>query len=222
MPHLQIAPSILSADFGKLNEEIASVDPFVDLIHVDVMDGHFVPNLSLGVPVVESIRSKKPLDVHLMIQHPERYVDAFAKAVKTAVGEKLAAKSYLVFHAETSGDHLGLIGEIHRLGLLAGVALNPDSPLEKLSGDVLSAVDMVLLMTVFPGFGGQSFIAAVVPKIRELRDLAPELNIQVDGGINAETVMHARKAGANVIVAGSFLFGAANPEKAVASLKAEF
>ncbi|MEK7545156.1 MAG: ribulose-phosphate 3-epimerase [Patescibacteria group bacterium] len=222
MPHLLIAPSILSADFGKLNEEIASVEGFVDLIHVDVMDGHFVPNLSLGVPVVESIRCKKPLDVHLMIQHPEHYVEAFAKAVKKAVGEKLAAKSYLVFHAETSNDHLGLIAEIHKLGLLAGVALNPDSPLGQLSGDVLSVVDMVLLMTVFPGFGGQSFIATVVPKIRELRDLSPELNIQVDGGINDETVFHARKAGANVIVAGSYVFGATNREKAVTSLKAEF
>lgn len=218
---LRVAPSILSADFGKLNQDIKSVESFCDMLHVDIMDGHFVPNLSLGVPVVESIRSKKPLDVHLMIEHPEKYFESFSRAVKRAVGVKIAKKSYLVFHVEATSHVFKMIDIIHGLGMLAGIAFNPDTPLAKVPVKAFHAADMVLLMTVFPGFGGQPFIASVLPKIRELRDMCPEIDIQVDGGINPETARHAVFAGANVLVAGSFVFDAKDRKKALASLKAD-
>ena len=214
-----VAPSILSADFGKLNQEIADVEPYCDLIHVDIMDGHFVPNLSLGVPVLESIRCGKPLDVHLMIENPEKYLDVFAKAVKKSVGADLYKKSYLVFHIETVRDPLKTVRAVHELGLLAGIALNPDTELNKVSAEVLREVDMVLLMTVYPGFGGQQFIAAVMPKIERLRETCPELHIEVDGGINQQTARFAVQAGANILVAGSYVFGAKDRKAALITLK---
>lgn len=219
MKKIFVAPSILSADFGKLNEEIASVEEVSDLIHVDIMDGHFVPNLSLGVPVLESIRCRKPLDVHLMIENPEKYLDVFANAVKKSVGEMLARESYLVVHIETIKSAIETVRKIRGLGLMAGIALNPDTELSKLPAEVLQEVDMVLLMTVYPGFGGQKFISAVIPKIEGLRETSPELNIEVDGGINEQTARFAVKAGANVLVAGSYVFGAKDRKKALNSLK---
>lgn len=219
-----VAPSLLSADFGCLNEDIASVEKYSDLIHVDVMDGHFVPNISLGVPVIESIKSSKPLDVHLMIQNPEKYLSVFANAVKKAVGKKLARRSYLVVHLEAvdgqkSHGLLKIIQEIHDLGMLAGVALNPDTSLKQLHANVLKVADMIVLMTVFPGFGGQKFIAAVLPKIRALRDMMPQLNIEVDGGITQKTAPFAVEAGANILVSGSFVFGSKNRRKVLEDLK---
>lgn len=228
MKKILLAPSILSADFGRLNEDIASVEGFVDMLHVDIMDGHFVPNISMGVPVVASIRFGKPMDIHLMIKHPQRYLDVFAKACEEAVGAKNREKSYLVVHSETaegeSDDERAkslseLVDAIHKLGMKAGVALNPDTSLDVLHVEVLKKVDMVLCMTVFPGFGGQKFIAGVVPKIRELRDMMPELDIQVDGGINAETAKIALAAGANILVAGSYLFKAEDRKKAAEALR---
>lgn len=211
-----IAPSILSADFGRLNEEIASVEPYADMIHVDIMDGHFVPNITFGAPVVAKMRCKKPMDVHLMIANPQDYLEDFAEAVKKAHGRN--DDGYLTFHEESSLHLHRLIQQVKKLGLKAAVALNPATPLvaiESLLGDL----DMVLLMTVNPGFGGQEFIESVLPKIRELRKKAPTLDIQVDGGINEKTAKRAVEAGANILVAGSYVFGAKDRERAIASLR---
>lgn len=211
-----IAPSILSADFGRLNEEIASVEPYADMIHVDIMDGHFVPNITFGAPVVAKMRCKKPMDVHLMIANPQDYLDDFAEAVKKAHGRN--DDCYLTFHEESSLHLHRLIQQVKKLGMKAAVALNPATPLisiESLLGDL----DMVLLMTVNPGFGGQEFIESVLPKIRELRKKAPTLDIQVDGGINEKTAKRAIEAGANILVAGSYVFGAKDREKAIESLR---
>jgi ribulose-phosphate 3-epimerase len=217
-PKILIAPSILSADFGRINEEIASVERFSDLIHVDVMDGHFVPNITFGPGQIGKMRSKKPFDVHLMIEHPEKYLRQFVEGVKKAVGEELAAQSYLVVHAEAAEDIVAVVRAIHDFGMKAGVALNPDTPASVLEG-VLDEVDMVLCMTVNPGFGGQQFIDSVMSKVANLRSRKPELNIEVDGGINGETVKLAREAGANVFVAGNYVFGAADREAALESLR---
>lgn len=207
---IKIAPSILSADFGKLNEEIKGVESSADLIHVDVMDGHFVKNITIGPPIVKSIKTKKPLDVHLMIEEPEKYVEAFAKA----------GAYNITFHAEvvSKEKRKDLIKKIKALGCKVGVAINPDKKIELIK-DVLDKVDMVLLMTVFPGFGGQKFIMGVVPRIKELRKLKPNLDIEIDGGIDAETIKIAAKAGANMFVAGSAIFGKDDRKKAINDLR---
>ena len=215
MPEIKIAPSILSADFGRLNEEIAEVEPYVDYVHVDVMDGHFVPNITLGPPIVKRIKTNLPMDIHLMIENPEDYVEAFVKAVHDSgnvhqpiIGVQVEACTHL--------DRV--IHQIKELGAKAEVVLNPATPLEHIEY-VLDDLDQVLLMTVNPGFGGQSFIESVIPKIKELREMAPELDIEVDGGINAETIKLARDAGANVFVAGSYIFGSEDRVAAIESLR---
>ncbi len=208
MPELKIAPSILSADFGKLNAEIAEVEPHVEYIHVDVMDGHFVPNITLGPPIVKKIKSSLPLDVHLMIENPEKYIPAFIEAGADIISVQV----------ETCDDLPAVIKQIKDLGAKASLVYNPDTPLDGIE-EVLADLDQVLLMTVFPGFGGQKFIETVLPKISQLRGLAPELDIEVDGGINAETVKLARDAGANVFVAGSYIFGSEDRIAAIQSLK---
>lgn len=206
--NIKIAPSILSADFGKLNEEIASVEPYVDLLHVDVMDGHFVPNITIGAPVVKCIKSKLPLDLHLMIEHPERYVEDFVKAGAASI----------TVHQEACRHLHRVIQQIKSLGVKAAVSINPATPLEMIE-EVLDDVDMVLIMSVNPGFGGQKFIEGALGKIAELRKLKPNLDIEVDGGINAETAKKCVEAGANILVAGSYIFGAKDRQQAIQSLR---
>lgn len=199
-----IAPSILSADFARLGQEIKDVETGgADLIHVDVMDGHFVPNLTIGPLVVEAIRpvTKLPLDVHLMIENPDAYIPAFARA----------GADYITVHAEACTHLHRTLGHIRELGVKPGVVLNPATPIHVLE-HVLHDVDMILLMTVNPGFGGQKFIPSMIQKIAELRrkldaEGLSHVPIEVDGGVNEETVRSVVEAGARVLVAGNAVFG---------------
>lgn len=212
---VKIAPSILSADFSKLGQEITDVEQGgADLIHIDVMDGHFVPNITIGPLVVEAIRpiTDLPLDVHLMIENPDQYLDAFAKA----------GADFITVHVEACRHLHRTIHHIKELGVKAGVVLNPATPVESIL-PIIDDVDMVLLMTVNPGFGGQKFIHSVLPKIRQVRDLAlsrnPDLEIEVDGGVNEETAKLCVEAGASVLVAGSAVYNKKDRGQAIAALK---
>lgn len=213
---MKIAPSILSADFSKLGEDIREVDAGgADYIHVDVMDGHFVPNITLGPPIVKAIRpiTGLPLDVHLMISEPAKYVDAFADA----------GADYITVHVEADPHIHRTIQLIKNRGVKAGVVLNPGTASELIK-PLIADIDMVLLMTVNPGFGGQAFIPSVVTKIKEIRKWADELNpaleIEVDGGINPETIAVCAEAGADVFVAGSAIYNQSDRKKAIEDLKA--
>ncbi len=207
---IKIAPSVLSADFAALGDEIAKVEPVADLLHVDVMDGHFVPNLTIGPQVVEAIhrRTRLPLDVHLMIQHPERYIGAFAKAGAT----------YITVHAEVCPHLHRTLQQIRELGARAGVALNPSTSLHAVE-QVLDQLDLVLLLSVNPGFGGQAFIPFVLKKVEEmhraLENVSPRPELEVDGGIKLENCRDVAGAGATILVAGSAVFGAPDPRAAV-------
>lgn len=212
---IKVAPSILSADFSRLGEEIRSVEQAgADLIHVDVMDGHFVPNITIGPLVVEAIRptTTLPLDVHLMIENPDNYIESFVKS----------GADIISVHAESVNHLHRSVHLIKNLGAKAAVAINPATPLNEL-GYILQDLDMVLLMTVNPGFGGQSFIPNVTPKIKALKEMinARGLNvdIEVDGGINDKTSKIVTEAGANILVAGSFVFGNENRGQAISALK---
>lgn len=210
MKHTIVAPSILSADFLHLGEAIRLVEESeAEWVHCDIMDGHFVPNISYGIPIVKAVRpaTKKVVDCHLMIEHPELYVEAFAAA----------GADMITVHQEACVHLDRQVAQIHDLGCKAGVALNPATPVETLV-DILHAVDMVLIMSVNPGFGGQKFIPRALDKVRRLRALAPDLLIQVDGGVNAETGAKLVAAGADVLVAGSYVFGAKEPKEAIHSL----
>lgn len=210
MKHTIVAPSILSADFLHLGEAIRLVEESeAEWVHCDIMDGHFVPNISYGIPIVKAVRpaTKKVVDCHLMIEHPELYVEAFAAA----------GADMITVHQEACVHLDRQVAQIHDLGCKAGVALNPATPVETLV-DILHAVDMVLIMSVNPGFGGQKFIPRALDKVRRLRALAPDLLIQVDGGVNAETGAKLVAAGADVLVAGSYVFGAKEPREAIHSL----
>jgi len=213
---IRIAPSILSADFGRLAEEIRAIEAAgADVVHVDVMDGRFVPNITIGPLIVEAVRkvTKLTVDVHLMIVEPERYVEAFAKA-----GADLVS-----VHAEVSPHLHRTLQAIRAAGARPAVALNPSTGLEVLEY-VLEDLDMVLLMSVNPGFGGQKYIPAVTEKVRRLRALAdrrnPKLEIEVDGGLKADTVGPVAAAGANLLVAGTAVFGAKDYRAAIADLRA--
>jgi ribulose-phosphate 3-epimerase len=212
---VKIAPSILSADFARLGEEIKDVERGgADYIHVDVMDGHFVPNITIGPLIVEAIRpvTKLPLDVHLMIENPDQYIEAFAKA----------GADYITVHVEASRHLHRTIQLIKSTGVKAGVVLNPATPVDSLK-HIIEDVDMVLLMSVNPGFGGQKFISSVLPKIKQVKELAdalnPDLEIEVDGGVNEETAKLCVEAGANVLVAGSAVFNKEDRKAAIASLR---
>jgi ribulose-phosphate 3-epimerase len=214
--HLQIAPSLLSADFAALGEAVARAERGgADMIHVDIMDGHFVPNLTMGPPVVKSLRrvAHVPLDVHLMIDEPDRYAEAFVEA----------GASSLTVHAEAVVHLHRTIQLIKSLGVKAGVALNPATPvtaLEQIAGDV----DYVLVMTVNPGFGGQTFIPRSPSKVRAVRELlrreGSTAPIEVDGGIDVRTAPVIVAAGADILVAGNAIFGASDPEAAIRALRA--
>ena len=211
----QLAPSILSADFARLAEEIARVADVADLVHVDVMDNHFVPNLTLGPVVVESLRraTTLPMDVHLMIEDPDRWAPAYV-----AMGASL-----VTFHVEAAADPVRTARAIRAEGGRAGLALKPGTALAPYL-DLLPEFDMVLVMTVEPGFGGQRFISDMLPKIREARAAIAALDLaiwlEVDGGINADTAEQCAEAGADVFVAGSAVFDAADPVAAGRGIKA--
>lgn len=209
--NILIAPSILSADFTKLGEDVARVaEAGADWIHVDVMDGHFVPNLTMGPVVVQAIRrvTDLPIDVHLMIDDPIKYAKPFADA----------GADLLTFHIEVTEKPLEVVETIRSLGARAGVSLNPGTDADALKG-CLDAVDMVLVMSVWPGFSGQEFIPDSLDKIRRIREMAQGIDLQVDGGIKAETIGPAAAAGANVFVAGSAVYGSADVAAAVAELR---
>jgi ribulose-phosphate 3-epimerase len=211
---VQICPSLLSADFARLADESASIAATADWLHVDVMDNHFVPNLTIGLPVVKALlrHVTLPVDCHLMIEQPDRWAPDYAHAGAAGV----------TFHLEAAQAPVRTARAIRSAGARAGVALNPGTPVEACA-DLLGEIDLLLLMTVEPGFGGQSFLDLVLPKIRRARQLidsrALDVWLQVDGGVGPETIERCAQAGADVFVAGSAVFGAEDPAKAVHGLR---
>ncbi|MCK4838979.1 MAG: ribulose-phosphate 3-epimerase [Desulfobulbaceae bacterium] len=218
MQNFMIAPSILSADFARLGAEINEVlDAGADVVHIDVMDGHFVPNITIGPLIVKAARAitDAPLDVHLMIENADRYLDDFAEA----------GADWITIHAET-GNHLHrTIGRIKDLGKKAGIVLNPATPLESIEW-LLADVDLVMIMSVNPGFGGQKFIPSSLTKIRRLKKMIDsrglKAGIEVDGGIGPNNIGEVVEAGANIFVAGSAIFGQSDYQQAIAKMRASF
>ncbi|MGY0372123.1 ribulose-phosphate 3-epimerase [Clostridium sp. JNZ J1-5] len=215
---VKLSPSILSADFKKLGEDILNLEKYgADLVHIDVMDGMFVPNISFGIPIMKSIRpiTKMPFDVHLMIEEPSRYIEDFVKA----------GADIITIHYEADRHLDRTINYIKEFGVKAGIAINPATPVSSIK-HLISEVDMVLIMSVNPGFGGQKYIKYCSDKIREVKELSKDVNngllIEVDGGIGVDNVSEVVNAGANVIVAGSAVFKNGQIEKNIQSLKEGF
>ena len=212
MSRCLIAPSMLSADFARLAEEAGRVEGAADWLHVDVMDNHFVPNLTLGLPVVQALLAATPIpvDCHLMIDDPDRWAPAYAEAGAGSV----------TFHVEAAAAPVRLARTLRAAGARAGMALKPATPIEPYV-DLLAELDMLLIMTVEPGFGGQSFLDVVLPKLRRARQAIGGLDVwlQVDGGVSAETIERCAEAGADVFVAGSAVYGAADPAAAITALR---
>ncbi|MBM4054702.1 MAG: ribulose-phosphate 3-epimerase [Planctomycetes bacterium] len=211
---IKISASILSANPMRFEEEIKRIEAAgIDLIHIDVMDGHFVPNITMGPFIVKGIKSitKVPLDIHLMIEHPERYIDAFAEAAE--------GSGIITFHIETVKNPKEIIAQIKNKGMNVGISLNPDTPVEMVENFV-DQVDMVLVMSVNPGFSGQKFIPKALPKIARLRDIAPDkMDVQIDGGVTPDNISEIVKEGANIIVAASAIFKAKDPCNAIKTLR---
>ncbi|WP_019416039.1 ribulose-phosphate 3-epimerase [Paenisporosarcina sp. TG20] len=212
---IRIAPSILAANFSKLAEEVREVElAGAELIHIDVMDGHFVPNITMGPIVVEALRplTRLPLDVHLMVENPDLFIESFAKA----------GADYISVHVETCPHLHRTIQLIRSFGVKPGVVLNPHTPIETIQ-HVLEDIDMVLFMTVNPGFGGQKFIQSVVPKVKQLSTIIKEkglnIEIEIDGGINADTIVPCAQAGATIFVAGSAIYNQKDRAKALQDIK---
>jgi ribulose-phosphate 3-epimerase len=211
---VRISPSILSADFANFDSELQRIAA-ADLIHVDVMDNHFVPNLTFGLPMVQRLQqvTPKPLDVHLMLENPDRWAPGYAEAGAFSV----------TFHAEATGDAVGLARKLRDIGSRAGLALKPGTPVDDYL-EIADEFDQILVMTVEPGFGGQSFMADMMPKLVALREVVNrtglDIWLQVDGGITEETIVVAAEAGADTFVAGSAVFGAENLTAAIESLRA--
>jgi ribulose-phosphate 3-epimerase len=212
----KIAPSILSADFSRLGEEISAVEAGgADWIHIDVMDGHFVPNITIGPGVITSLRkiTKLPFDVHLMIENPYRYVEDFAAA----------GSDIITVHAEATHHLHRTLAMIRDMGIKAGVSLNPGTPLVQVE-PILTDLDLLLIMTVNPGFGGQQFIGSMLPKIRKAREMitaaSPATILEVDGGVNLENIKTIAEAGADVAVAGTSIFGSKDYHSTITTLKA--
>lgn len=207
--NIKISPSILASDYANLQSELDRISTS-DLIHVDVMDGHFVPNISIGAPVVASIKKvcNVPFDVHLMISNPLDYVEDFANA----------GADIICFHTECDSDVEKTVDKIISLGKKPALAIKPATPVDDVV-KYLHKLSMVLVMTVEPGFGGQSFMESTMPKIEAIRKINPDIDIEVDGGINPETIKIASRAGANVFVAGSAVFKSENPAQTIALLK---
>ena len=213
--NIKISPSILSADFSILGEEIKSLEKAgADLIHVDVMDGHFVPNITMGPPIIKMIRkcTKLPFDVHLMISPVEKYIKDFAEA----------GSDIITVHPEATDNLKRAVKTIKSLGKKAGVSLNPKTPISALM-DVINEIDLILIMSVNPGFAGQSFMNEVLPKVKELRQLINEkkleIDIEIDGGINFETAPLAVKAGANILVSGTTIFAGGSLKENILKLR---
>jgi ribulose-phosphate 3-epimerase len=212
---IQIAPSVLAADFMRLEKDVETINKYADIFHLDVMDGVFVPNISFGFPVIEAIASKaqKPMDVHLMIVQPEKYVDRFAQL----------GASIISFHLNATEDPEGLLKHIRSLGVKSGLVINPDIPVEDLFPYIKDA-DYVLLMSVFAGFGGQKFIEATYNRVEtlkaEIERQGVECLIQVDGGVSAANSAKLAELGADILVAGSAVFKADDPQAVIAEMKA--
>jgi len=211
MPKVKIAPSILAGDFSRLGEEVrAVVDAGADMIHIDVMDGRFAPNITIGIPVVASLRRHcaVPMDVHLMIEEPDRFIADFADA----------GADIISFHIEAAKHPHRIIHQIKDLGLKAGIVLNPGTPEDDIEF-VIEELDMVLVMTVNPGFGGQAFIPEMLRKVKNVRDMIGDRDLEVDGGIDMNTAPLVIEAGANVLVAGSYVFRSDSYLEAIDSLR---